>query len=412
MSVVLGRKATMAVVMPPPMKRKSVTEIIFGAAVANDGSGESDVDISILENNLLFRRRSLEKDSVANEIKALGVKQPLRRRNSIGAPKIADNGPPLSLAHSNVSFRRVDSMRMGGTSSKVITGQKVRDVLYQPQCCSLFKDFLDKESASQTLLFLLEVEEYRRIPTVDFQQVRAKKIFNKFLHSLAIMPVPISQQTQDNIVLELLVMATPSIFSVAAEEVLAYIEETQFPRFQQSAEMNKVVNILTQEAGATKPKRRTSICGDVVQICDVNNLRQLLQFQISTRFFKDFCMRAYVNESLFFWLDAENYTNLPGSDYMRRTAFKICRKYIFEKAKLQINISHATKVEIMKGLVQPGRDLFKRAQGEIFKLLEQDAYPKFLLGPEHELMLKCIQASASAKKGKTSSIQKALSWNR
>ena len=36
---------------------------------------------------------------------------------------------------------------------------------------------------SQTLLFLIEVDEFQKIPEIGFQQNRAKKLFFKFIHS-------------------------------------------------------------------------------------------------------------------------------------------------------------------------------------------------------------------------------------
>jgi len=102
-----------------------------------------------------------------------------------------------------------------------------------------------------------------------------------------------------------------------------------------------------------------------------------------------------VNESLFFWLDAENYLNLPGSDYMKRTAHKICRKYILDDARMQINISSSVKQEILQRMDKPHRMLFKKAQEDIFKLLELDTYPKFLASNEADQLRQCIQNSES-----------------
>ena len=87
---------------------------------------------------------------------------------------------------------------------------------------------------------------------------------------------------------------------------------------------------------------------------------------------------------------------LPGTDYMKRNAIKICHKYILDNSKLQINISHMTRTDIMENVNNPDKYLFKRAQGEIFKLLEQDAMPKFIKGVEYTNMLLCMQAAASS----------------
>jgi len=79
--------------------------------------------------------------------------------------------------------------------------------------------------------------------------------------------------------------------------------------------------------------RKTSIAvqSSELQVADLENLQTILQFQSTSRFFKDFCVRSYCAESLYFWLDVENYQNLPGgTDYMNRIALKIYHKYIVE----------------------------------------------------------------------------------
>lgn len=109
-------------------------------------------------------------------------------------------------------------------------------------------------------------------------------------------------------------------------------------------------------------------------------------YQFCTRYFKDFCVRTYCHENILFWLDSENYQNLPGSNYMRRIAMKIHRKYIKEEALLQVNICSSTRVEIAKKLSDPTRTIFKRAQDEIFRLMDSDIYPKFITSKEFEIM--------------------------
>ena len=95
---------------------------------------------------------------------------------------------------------------------------------------------------------------------------------------------------------------------------------------------------------------------------------------------------------------------------MRRTANKICRKYISEHANLEINISHDIRQDILDNLTNPTRKLFKRAQDEIFKLLEQDALPHFLRGPEYSSMLTSLQASKKrTKPSQLSTFQKVIS---
>lgn len=385
-------------------RRSSAAILGLGQGVVRQdlvGSGE---DRPLTTRSL--RRFSLDKNS---ERENSGSSRPLRRRNSLGVPHIVDSTAPISALHSlqQPSLRRLESsLSTGGRGSS----KMIRDVLQHTQCCGIFKDFLDRESAPQTLLFLLDVEEFKRIPNATFQRLRARKIFNKYIHESAIFPVPVSEATRATVSADL-DCASFGVFKHATEEVMHYIEEFQFPQFSRSPGAKQVEIILRNEGMAVKQKRRQSITIDTLAIADTRSLRQILLHQTTTRFFKDFCNRTYVTESLFFWLDAEHYANLPGSDYMKRTAYKICRKFIFDRARMPINISYQTRTEILKGLSDPQRTLFRRAQDEIYKLLEQDAIPKFINGPEYKAMLLAVESSQVAGRARSpvEALNKALS---
>ena len=45
---------------------------------------------------------------------------------------------------------------------------------------------------------------------------------------------------------------------------------------------------------------------------NVTEFKALLSNPTAVRFFKDYCVRSLCNENLFFWLDADNYSKLPG----------------------------------------------------------------------------------------------------
>ena len=91
--------------------------------------------------------------------------------------------------------------------------------------------FLDKEGTSQTLLFLLEIDEFKKIPQYGFQLSCARKIFNKFVHSNGVMPVPVTAATRGDIATAIKIEdISQSLFAKAATEVFEYIEHKQFPR--------------------------------------------------------------------------------------------------------------------------------------------------------------------------------------
>lgn len=111
----------------------------------------------------------------------------------------------------------------------------------------------------------------------------------------------------------------------------------------------------TKNRGINGCCRRTSIAVENrgLQTTDLQNLHTVLQFQSTSRFFKDFCVRSYCAESLYFWLDVENYQNLSGgTDYMNRTALKIYHKYIVEDVSYAASgAGHTLTVSLYNAIV-------------------------------------------------------------
>jgi hypothetical protein len=272
-------------------------------------------------------------------------------------------------AHSGLSSNSSAYELVASTSGKLrrcakpaVTQPDARAVLEHPQCCSAFKAFLDHEGLAQTVLFCIEVEEFRRIPSFDFQLVRARKIYTKYMHEMSVMPVPVTTFTRNEILKCITgAVVLPTLFKCAAEEVVRYIELFQFPRFVQSLEMHRVTAILSAEAQQpTRLPRRCSLTVHAMHVPDSLNLKSILKNQTCTRYFKDYCAKMYCTENLLFYLDVENYKNLPGSDYMRRVACKVYKKYIADGAKMQVNVSFAAKQDIFGHLLDGDRQLFRK----------------------------------------------------
>jgi hypothetical protein len=51
------------------------------------------------------------------------------------------------------------------------------------------------------------------------------------------------------------------------------------------------------------------------------------------------CHTRHCEENLLFWLEAEDFKNIPGTDYMKIRAKKICSKYVTEDSKQQVSES-------------------------------------------------------------------------
>lgn len=269
----------------------------------------------------------------------------------------------LSAESSNAFARALSTTGSAkNKSGKLAPLQCARTVLEHPQCCCIFKGYLDREGLSQTVIFFIEIEEFRRIPSFDFQLLRARKIYYKYMHELSVMPVPVTTFTRNEI-LKCITggVVLPTLFKCASEEVVRYIEIFQYPRFQRSPEMVSVQLILSSEQQhPTHLQRRSSLSMRAMPVQDTLNLKNILKNQTCTRYFKDYCTKICCCENLLFWLDVDNYVNLPGSDYMRRVACKIYKKYIADGSKMQVNVSYGAKQEIFAHLLNGDRQLFKK----------------------------------------------------
>lgn len=374
--------------------------------------------LSFRENCQEQRRRSNNKGIDPARQIAMSQANRSYRRNSVGAVTTIGNdelarriqqangdgdGDPDSMGGGDSSPSSLNRRTMHSDQRSVL----LRNVLAHPCCCSIFKEFLERMSSSQTILFVVEVEAYRQITNSAFQRISARKIYNKFMHPMCIMPVPVSGETQQK-VLRNLEVAGPALFKQAQENVMEYVESCQFPKLLKSPEITLIENILqVEERSAYRDaalgtsrygdggvrRRMSSLYFQNVDINESKSLRFVLKNQLCTRFFKEFCNRIFVNESLQFWLDVEYYQGLPSAQYMRRSALKICNKYIAYDANQEINIPYSTKKAILDNIHTPTRDLFKKAKHEIFKLLEQDAMPNFIKGPEYAAMCEALRCS-------------------
>ena len=149
------------------------------------------------------------------------------------------------------------------------------------------------------------------------------------------MPLPITDKTRCDISVAVeKEQYSQSLFGGAVAEVCRYLEAHQFARFQLSTDYSRVVALL-QQVAEDKPERIKLIRRGSIHLqpelpTSVTSFRDIMGSQACTRFFKEYCTRMYCSENLYFWMDAENYSNVPGNDYRRsiaRRLFKVLIQY-------------------------------------------------------------------------------------
>ena len=83
-------------------------------------------------------------------------------------------------------------------------------------------------------------------------------------------------------------------------------------------------------------------------------------------------------------------------------ALKIVQKYIHHDSTMEINISGPTRKAILMNIEEnknvhvkpPSRELFSKAQEEVFRLMNSDLIPKFLKSGEGAAVINLLGAGA------------------
>ena len=188
------------------------------------------------------------------------------------------------------------------------------------------------------------------------------------------------------------------------------MEMVQLPRFNLSAQAKRMEALIAAQAsmqevvdsGGRVPatvlaRRRSSI--SVAAKGPKVDLLKVLRYQSLTRYFKEFCGQSLNMENLFFYLDAEHYANIPGQGYLKNIAQRMVRKYIANDARFEINISSEVKADILRKIGNPSRSLFRRAQDEVFRLMERDVYGRFALSPLYKQMVQFNEDNPALSEG-------------
>uniref|UniRef100_UPI0037E7B75C regulator of G-protein signaling 8-like n=1 Tax=Semicossyphus pulcher TaxID=241346 RepID=UPI0037E7B75C len=117
------------------------------------------------------------------------------------------------------------------------------------------------------------------------------------------------------------------------------------------------------------------------------SLDQLLDCKTGQLAFEDFLRTEYSEENLLFWVACEEYKKITSEAEMEVAAKRIYTEFVQVDALRQINIDCVTRGEISDNLSQPGLNCFDRAQRQIYALMENDCYPRFLKSEIYQALL-------------------------
>uniref|UniRef100_K3X539 RGS domain-containing protein n=1 Tax=Globisporangium ultimum (strain ATCC 200006 / CBS 805.95 / DAOM BR144) TaxID=431595 RepID=K3X539_GLOUD len=277
-----------------------------------------------------------------------------------------------------------------------------------------FRIFLEKERCANELYFYFEILNFQQFPTSDYLSRQAKKLFNHFCdptsREFVSFQVAVRTEIENN-----LNNPSPAMFNKVQEEIMSFFATTLFPKFQQS-EIYQTIRITNSELRAAKlmtsgngfsadvqfrgqhgstMEDTASYAHPVTVASRVRNLvapgastgfdllddqvtvALILEHQETRALFLFFSEEIFCTESIYFWLDCNEFKDIPHKSYLKLRAQKIYRKYISGHAKLQVNLESSIVKEIVRQLDDPTRNLFVPAQKSITKMLERDTLPKF-----------------------------------
>ncbi|KAL3657745.1 hypothetical protein V7S43_017317 [Phytophthora oleae] len=320
--------------------------------------------------------------------------------------------PPPAISHDGEEQTTSSTSSAGFID---VSKLSLREFLELEQLRKYFRRFLEREQCANELYFYFEIATFQQFPTSDYLARQARKLFNRFCDPQSREFVPFASTAIHNDLQSSLASPSPAMFNKAQEQIFNFFATTLFPKFHQS-EIYRGIRITPQQlrvarlaamGGAstrkvatakipsrnlaqalTDPGRRSNSVmtpnGEMEDRASDSGLTEadvtvtmILENPETRALFLFFSEEIFCTESIYFWMDCNEFKDIPHRSYLKLRAQKIYRKYICGRAKLQVNLESTLIRVIEDNLDNPTRTLFIQAQRSITKMLERDTLPKF-----------------------------------
>ncbi|GFR98576.1 regulator of G-protein signaling 12 [Elysia marginata] len=108
------------------------------------------------------------------------------------------------------------------------------------------------------------------------------------------------------------------------------------------------------------------------------NFQNLLSDPVGIEIFTEFLQKEFSEENIIFWKACEQYRQLKDEQQRKLQAQDIYSRYLSSKASDPVNVDSAAKSHTEQFLDSPTTVMFDVAQNQIFQLMRQDSYSRFL----------------------------------
>ncbi|VDP10939.1 unnamed protein product [Soboliphyme baturini] len=133
------------------------------------------------------------------------------------------------------------------------------------------------------------------------------------------------------------------------------------------------------------------------------SFEQMLKNRTLRCLFSQFLEREYSEENLIFWLACEEVNQIKDSAVVAKKINEIYESFITKNAPLELNLSSDVRLQIIASIGNPDPSIFRTAQDQIFLLMKNDSYPRFLKSDLYLKLMKSFDESGQISSRRTMS---------
>ncbi|XP_038000914.1 regulator of G-protein signaling 18-like isoform X2 [Motacilla alba alba] len=157
----------------------------------------------------------------------------------------------------------------------------------------------------------------------------------------------------------------------------------QKPEFHESDHLDKPGNLT--KAASVSPEEAVK-WGE--------SFDKLLSEKAGLDAFTKFLKTEFSEENIEFWIACEDYKKSKSAHELLPKAKTIFETFIQKDAPKEVNLDFHTKEVTSQSMGQPLRSTFDAAQSTVYRLMEQDSYPRFLRSAPY---LRLLQGRPAAR---------------
>ncbi|XP_030082652.1 regulator of G-protein signaling 18 isoform X2 [Serinus canaria] len=157
----------------------------------------------------------------------------------------------------------------------------------------------------------------------------------------------------------------------------------QKPEFHESDHLGKPGNLT--KAASVSPEEAVKWGESFDKL--LSEKVQTFSFVAGLDAFTKFLKTEFSEENIEFWIACEDYKKSKSAHELLPKAKAIFETFVQKDAPKEVNLDFHTKEATSQSMGQPLRNTFDAAQSTVYRLMEQDSYPRFLCSAAYRGLL-------------------------